>query len=190
MRTVSRFGALALPLVMLFGGWSLGRTDARDAVEIVPGVEVSADIPEQLELARWAVGRFEMAGLDTPTVEIAFHADRSGCRGHIGFALEGEVDVCTTLVNAMTRRALLHEMSHIWLDQNVTGSMRARFLSLRGLASWNAATDPWRLRGCEQGAEIISWAIGERIITAQIPDNVPTELEFAFDLLTRNSVPS
>ncbi len=31
-----------------------------------------------------------------------------------------EVDVCTVLVNEMARRNLLHEMGHIWIDQNVS----------------------------------------------------------------------
>ena len=67
------------------------------------------------------------------------------------------MDVCTTLVNAMTRRNLLHEMGHIWLDQNVTESTRARFLQLQGLVSWNTVSVPWRVRGYEQAAEIIAW---------------------------------
>jgi hypothetical protein len=74
-----------------------------------------------------------------------------------------------TSVNAMTRRTMLHEIGHIWLDTNTTQSLRDRFLELRGLRSWNASSDPWELRGSEQGAEIMSWALGERILTAQIP---------------------
>ena len=184
MRTVTRFGAFVLLLATVFAGWSWRYADARGAVEIGRHVAVKDPTRDQLELVRWAVGRFDAAGLEAPTVEVEFHAERAGCGGHLGFANEGKVDVCTTLVNAMTRRALLHEMSHVWLDQNATGSLRERFLEVRGLASWNASTDPWRLRGCEQGAEIISWALGERILSAQIPDNDPTELRFAFELLT------
>ena len=151
---------------------------------------VSGGTPEQIEMARWAVGRFEVAGLQPPAVEIEFHATPSGCAGHLGFARSGQVDVCTTLVNAMARRTLLHEMSHVWLDENVDGATQARFLALRDLPSWNASSDPWRRRGCEQGAEIVSWALGERILTPQIPDNDVEGLAEAFELLTGRPLPA
>jgi len=77
-------------------------------------------------------------------------------------------------------------MSHIWLDENVSASTRAEFLKLRELASWNASGDPWELRGYEQGAEIIAWTIGERILTPSIPDNEPSEIASAYELLTGN----
>src|SRR5262245_42055727 len=145
MRTLPRFGALALMVATVLAGLSIRYTGAGEAVEIEPRVEVRDATRDQLELVRWAVGRFDAAGLEAPTVEVQFHAQPGGCGGHLGFAREGEVDVCTTLVNSMTRRALLHELSHVWLDQNVTGSLRERFLDARGLASWNASIDPWRL---------------------------------------------
>ena len=45
-------------------------------------------------------------------------------RGHLGYAQIGRVDVCTVLVNEMARRNLLHEMGHIWIDQNVSRAAR------------------------------------------------------------------
>jgi hypothetical protein len=158
MRAIGRLGVSVLALLALAGGWSLAVRAA--AVEIRPGVVVVSDDPAQQELARWAVARFERAGLDAPTVQIRFHADRAGCGGHLGYARDGRVDVCTVLVNEMARRNLLHEMGHIWIDQHVSRSVRDRFLELRGLQSWNASTDPWEARGYEQGAEIIAWALG------------------------------
>jgi len=183
MRTVGRFGALVLSIAAV-GGWWLRSTEATGAVPIRPNVEVVGATSGQLEMARWAVGRFEAAGLEPPAVEIEFHGAQSGCGGHLGFARRGAVDVCNTLVNAMARRTLLHEMSHTWLDENVDDATEARFLALRGLPSWNASSDPWRFRGYEQGAEIISWAIGERILSAQIPYEEAQELDVAFQLLT------
>ena len=99
------------------------------------------------------------------------------------------MDVCTTLLNAMTRRTLLHEMSHVWLDQHTNVSTRSSFLNLRGLASWNSRRDPWRFRGFEQAAEILSWGLGERILSAQIPDNDPGQLAGIYELLTRKPLP-
>ena len=156
---------------------------------IRPNVEVTG-ATEQLAMARWAVERFEIAGLEPPVVEIAFHRGLSGCGGHLGFARQGEVDVCTTLVDPIARRALLHEMGHIWLDQNLSDPERERFLEVRGLHAWNDSSDTWALRGYEQGAEIMAWALGERILTPQIPDNEPIQLARGFELLTGSAPPA
>jgi hypothetical protein len=188
MRTVIRFGAFALAIAAVPAAWSLRSARATDVVVIRPNVEVTGTT-EQLEMARWAVGRFDIAGLEPPTIDIEFHGDRSGCRGHLGFARAGRVDVCTVLSNEMARRILLHEMGHIWIEQNVSQAVRERFLELRGLRAWNASTDPWEERGYEQGAEIMSWALGNRILFAQIPGNDPVQLGAGFELLSGVGIP-
>ena len=190
MRTVTRLGALALLIGAGIGVWSLRSTGAEAAIAIGSDVAVSGATPEQVEMVRWAVGRFEAAGLEAPPVEIRFHGDAAGCGGHLGYAKAGKVDVCTTLVNTMARRNLLHEMSHIWLDVNAGPDVRERFLELRDLSSWNASADAWEFRGYEQGAEIISWAIGERILSAQVPDDDPAALEAGFETLTGTALPT
>ena len=189
MRTFSRLGASILALTALAGGWSLAARHA-SGVELQPGVTVFSDDPVPQQLAIWAVARFERARLKPPRVEIDFHADASGCGGHLGYAKDGHVDVCTVLVNEMARRNLLHEMSHIWIDQNVSPAVRARFLHVRSLRSWNASTDGWEERGYEQGAEIMAWGLGTRILTAQVPDNRPEQLRVGFELLTGVKLPS
>ena len=183
MRSFGWLGASILALATLAVGWSLAARQA-SGVELRPGVTVFSEDPVQRRLAEWAVGRFEGAGLNPPTVEIAFHADASGCGGHLGYARDGRVDVCTVLVNEMARRDLLHEMGHIWVDQNVSQSVRERFLELRHLSTWNASAAEWHERGYEQGAEIIAWALGNRILTPQIPDNLPDRLDAGFEVLT------
>lgn len=189
MRIVAAYGALTLSIFAVLVGWVL-HPAMDEAVSIGPGVLViGTATPEQLELARWGVERFEIGGLEPPRVEIEFHADPSGCAGHLGFAMQAQVDVCTTLVNAMTRRALLHELSHVWLDQHVSPWTRTMFVEVRGLASWNSAEDPWRRRGFEQAAEIISWVIGERILSAQIPGNDLGQVAGAYELLTGRPPP-
>jgi len=183
MRTIGRLGASILALAALAGGCDLSARHA-SGVELQPGFTVFSEDVAQQQLARWAVARFERAGLDRPMVEIAFHADASGCGGHLGYAEDGHVDVCTVLVNEMARRNLLHEMGHIWIDQNVSQSVREGFLELRHLSTWNASAAEWRERGYEQGAEIIAWALGNRILTPQIPDNLPDRLDAGFEVLT------
>jgi hypothetical protein len=189
MRTVTRFLALGISIAVVLGWWWLGSAHATDAVAIRPSVEVSGATPEQVALARWAVGRFEVAGLRPPVVEIAFHGDALGCEGHMGWARSGRVDVCTVLANEMSRRSLLHEMSHIWLDQNLGIGTRNAFLRVRGLSTWNSSRDPWGLRGYEQGAEIMAWELGDRILSPQIPDNEPEKLEIAYGLITGHQAP-
>jgi hypothetical protein len=188
MRTIGRLGASILALAALAGGWSVAARRA-SGVELRPGVTVFSEDPVQRQLAMWAVARFERAGLDPPRVVIAFHSDASGCGGHLGYAKDGHVDVCTVLVNEMARRNLLHEMGHIWIDQNVSYADRDRFLEFRGLRTWNAPTADWDDRGYEQGAEIMAWALGDRILTAQVPDNDPAQLGVAFEILTGVVVP-
>jgi hypothetical protein len=169
---------LAFSTVVAFG------PPSPEPIEVRPSVSVQDADREQVRLVRWAVGRFEDAGLDVRDVEIHFHADASGCGGHLGYARDGRVDVCTILENEMARRNLLHEMGHTWIDQNVSRAKRDRFLKLRGLRTWNASTADWEYRGYEQGAEIMAWALGNRILTAQIPDNRPEQLGAGFELLT------
>src|SRR5262245_31487372 len=141
----------------------------------VASIEVGRDVrlfgatAEQVDLGRWAVRRFEDAGLQAPAVEIHFHADPSPCRGNLGYALGGRVDLCTMNVDAIAKRAILHEMGHIWLDDHTTVALRERFDEMRGLRAWNATAEPWRMRGYEQGAEVMAWGLGERILTPSIP---------------------
>jgi hypothetical protein len=180
MGTIMRLGIqVSLVAVTAFGALP-GITDT--SVEVRPDVTLFGATAEQIDIGRWAARRFESAGLRTPDVEIHFHTRVSACRGYFGRARMGTVDVCAP--DAMTRRVLLHEMSHVWLDQNVSDMVRERFLVLRGLGSWNASSDPWELRGHEQGAEILSWSLSARIFTPLIPDNDPSALAAGFELLT------
>jgi hypothetical protein len=188
MRKVIWFGALVFAITGALAASSLRSIQATDVAVIRPNVEVTG-ATDQLAMARWAVWRFEIAGLEPPVAEIAFYRGYSGCGGHLGLARQGEVDVCTTLVDAIARRALLHEMGHIWLDQNLSEPERERFLEVRGLHAWNDSSDTWALRGYEQGAEIMAWALGERILTPQIPDNEPIQLARGFELLTGSAPP-
>ena len=189
MRTATAAKVLLLILagVLVPGEGRWGAT----AESAIVGTRVSVIEPsrEQQRLVRWAATRFESAGLDTPAIEIHFHTDAAGCGGHLGYAKAGRVDVCTVLVNEMARRTLLHEMGHIWIDTNVPQTVRELFLELRGLRTWNASTDPWAERGYEQGAEIMAWTLGNRMLTAQIPDNDPVQLVIGFELLTGGEAP-
>jgi hypothetical protein len=189
MRTIIRLAVALTVLAAALLGWRLGSAEATAGVAVRPRLVVFDADREQIKMARWAAWRFEIAQLDVPEVEVHFHDDPAGCYGYLGYAKGGRVDLCTTLVNVMSRRALLHEMGHIWLDEHIDASEQARFLELRGLRSWNSRDVPWNLRGYEHGAEVFAWALGERIITPSIPDNEPEKLELAFRMLSGRELP-
>jgi hypothetical protein len=186
MHTITRLGAAILALAACAAGPAFA---GPTGVEIAPEVRIYGGAAEQIDLGRWAVRRFEAAGLTAPAVEIHFHAGRSGCKGNIGWAEDGRIDVCTTMVNTYSRRVMLHEIGHTWLDANVDDSLRERFLELRGLRAWNATSDPWRLRGYEQAAEVMAWGLGERIITPTMSDSAPPAIAVAYELLTGSAMP-
>ncbi len=189
MRRVTRLGSGIALLLAITSGWRIGSVQASQGLPIRPGFVVYEADAEQVQMARWAANRFEASELGVPQVEVHFHKDLSSCRGNLGYALGGRVDLCRDTVDVPARRALLHEMSHIWMDENLTPSSRMRFLELRDLSGWNASYDPWGLRGYEQGAEVIAWALGERILMPSIPDNEPEQLEIAYGLITGREAP-
>lgn len=81
-------------------------------------------------------------------------------------------------------------MGHVWIGENVTDSVRERFLEMRGLRAWNETTVPWDDRGFEHGAEIIAWSLGNRSMAPSIPDRDPVRLAAGFELLTATPVPN
>ncbi|GBC87665.1 hypothetical protein HRbin12_01682 [bacterium HR12] len=160
-----------------------GETATTARAPVGTSVVVRGGSPEQLDLVRWAVRRFERAGLRPPALEVRFHATRSGCEGHLGYYRAGGVDLCGTNVNLVTRRNLLHEMAHAWTEANLQLEERERFLEVRGLSSWNAVTEPWQERGFEQAAEILAWYLGDRVLSAMVPHGGPEQLETAIAVL-------
>jgi hypothetical protein len=153
---------------------------------------ITGGTPAQREMARWAVGRFEGEQLVLPSLEIRFHATRDGCGGRLGFYRDGTADLCGVHVNSMSRRTLLHEMAHGWVDANVSGDLEARFLRLRQLETWNDHAEGWEERGTEHAAEIIAWALdgqGSGTDRPSIPRNEPIQLAKAYGLLTGNPLP-
>lgn len=189
MRTTTAAAILVLASAGDLVPYGVAEVATGEPVAIGPLIAVAEADREQVRLVRWAASRFDRAGLDEPEVEVHFHSNAAGCGGHLGYARLGRVDVCTVLVNEMARRNLLHEMSHIWTDQNVTDSVRERFLEMRHLRSWNASGDPWGERGYEQAAEVLAWGLGNRILSPTIPDKDPVLIAAAYELLTGRSIP-
>jgi hypothetical protein len=148
--------------------------------------------PSQQVMARWAVGRFEAGGLRLPSLEIRFHRSTDGCDGRMGGYSNGTADICAEHVNWMSRRMLLHEMAHGWVDATVSSDLKARFLRLRQLETWSDHDFDWDERGTEHAAEIISWALDGQptgVQQASIPRNDPDDLAEAYELLTGHRLP-
>ena len=153
---------------------------------------ITGGTPAQQGMARWAVGRFEAERLVLPSLEIRFHRSTDGCEGRMGGYSNGTADLCGKYVNWMSRRTLLHEMAHAWVDANVSADLEARFMRLRQLETWSDHAVDWEERGTEHAAEIISWALdgqGTGIRRASIPRNEPVQLARAYELLTGNPLP-
>ena len=177
MRTRRVFMAVVVAAIAVASAWGRSGT----------GVTISGGTPALRAMARWGVDRFVAADLSLPALDVRFHASPEGCSGHLGYYEGHVVSLCGTHVNQMSRRTVLHELAHAWLESNLTGEARARFLRARGLSTWNNGAVPWELRGTEQGAEIISWALhdqGTGILLPAIPDNAPDRLASAYRLLT------
>jgi hypothetical protein len=183
MRTRRWIGWLAVTAIV---GLTLAMNRVNTETRITGGT------PAQQEMAHWAVGRFTAGELDLPSLEVRFHEDRTGCGGRSGLYRNGTADICGVHVNWMSRRTLLHEMAHAWVEANVSADLEARFLRLRQLETWADHAVEWEARGTEHAAEIISWVLdGQRtgVQQASIPRNDPDELAAAYELLTGHLLP-
>ena len=177
---------LALPALVLMGP----NASASDVVVVGTEIRVHDATPSEVAMVRWAVGRYRNAHLELPSLDIYFHDDVSGCRGGIGFYARDRIDMCPGLVlNLVPRHDMLHEMAHAWSFHSLTTNTQEAFMRLRGLSTWNSADQPWDLRGFEQTAEIVAWAIGDGVITPSIPDNDDQTLVADYEHLTGSPPP-
>lgn len=135
--------------------------------------------------ARWALERFELAGLDLPTVDIYFHTSPDGCEGNLGLRTRRNeierIDVCS---QARRVETLLHELAHVWAGHTLTEGRRQAFLRLRGLEVWSDTSVVWNRRGSEQAAEVIGWGVGDARHLPGIFRAEPDVVAVAFALLT------
>jgi hypothetical protein len=135
----------------------------------------------------WAMRRFRVGGLEgLPPLEVVLHGSRTACDGYLGLFLAGRIDLCIEgLLEPYARKFALHEMAHAWIEANLPDEQLVRFLRIRGIATWNDQRLPWKERGAEQAAEIITWGLGEGEIAPVLPTPVDAEtLASLYVLLT------
>jgi hypothetical protein len=189
MRTVTRLAIHIVISTIVFSGTASAGGDPLPLVGRI--LLVGARSPSQFDLARWAVGRYERAGLRLPLVVVVLHDEESECHDRRGYYLGGRVDLCTgTRTDPQVRDTFLHELAHAWTDANLEHADAAAFMRLRGLRSWNSANVFWPVRGFEQAAEVISWTLGERVLSPEIPDHEPAEMLVAYRVLTGDEPPA
>jgi hypothetical protein len=168
-------GAVALGALVLLG----------PPTQASPSFRFHDATSAQERIVRWAEGRFRLAGLALPPVEVYFHDDPAGCGGNSGYYIWGRLDLCAGEDDTpYVRGTIVHELSHAWLDLNVSVKTRSEFQRVRGLASWNDYRRPWGLRGCEQAAEVITWFLGPGL-TPLIPGHPDeADLDAGYRVLT------
>jgi hypothetical protein len=182
-KAASRLLLVVLATMGLAGGGAHAEQEQAPVV-VAETIRVFGADAEHQHLVRWAYGRYEHAGLEVPPVDVHFHPDTSGCSGHLGRWILGRVDICVVIVSEIAREAVLHEMGHAWVEENVSATVRERFMRMRGLTAWNDQSVIWDERGFEHAAETLAWALGHRYIAPGIPDHSPARLTAAFELLT------
>jgi hypothetical protein len=116
------------------------------------------------ELVDWAVGLFDEAGLELPSVHFTASPDFEDCLGRSGIARHQadrtDITLCGDRLGPAHDWLVLHELAHAFERHGLNDSRRAAFLELRGLAEWRKGD--WHDRGAEHAAEIIAWGLIDR----------------------------
>lgn len=157
-------------------------------------------------LVRWGFDRFSKAGLPEPEIDsVTFEPTRT-CEGVSGRLVDNpgsrnlalcffEEDVCPdpdrcAVMTLSTRVALLHELSHAWMLDQLDSETRDEVLALSARSEWDSLEVPWGERGVEYSAQILAWGVGgEDLPLVELGGPSCREAEAAFELLT-GSLPS
>jgi hypothetical protein len=135
----------------------------------------------------WAFHRYGEAGLrNLPPLEVHLHRSNDDCRGGLGLYYAGRIDLCTKdSSEPYQRKFALHEMAHAWTETNVPGDVLRAFMQRQRVAAWNDRSDPWKERGIEQAAEVVTWGLGEGEIAPLLPEVPDAEtLASLYEMLT------
>lgn len=114
--------------------------------------------PEQQALVDHSLERYEIQGLEIPTVSFVFHDSLSPCHGHKGIYRHTTrtLEMCS-----LDEATMLHELAHAWANAHLDAEKMEAFVQWRGLGSWNDHAHSWEQRGTEHVAETIAWALAD-----------------------------
>jgi hypothetical protein len=135
----------------------------------------------------WAFHRFGEAGLrNLPALDVHLHRSHDECQGGLGLYFAGRIDLCTRdSSEPYQRKFALHEMAHAWTETNVADDVMRAFMQRQRVDAWNDRSFPWKERGTEQAAEVITWGLGEGEITPLLPEVPDAEtLASLYEMLT------
>jgi hypothetical protein len=135
----------------------------------------------------WAFHRFGEAGLrNLPPLDVRLHRSHDECQGGLGLYFSGRIDLCTRdSSEPYQRKFALHEMAHAWTETNVSDGVLRAFMQRQRVDAWNDRSFPWKERGTEQAAEVITWGLGEGEITPLLPEVPDAEtLASLYEMLT------
>ncbi len=146
---------------------------------------------EFVDMATWAIGLFDEAGLALPPMGFEYHGDdTTACSGRRGAHHRADggsfIDICTSDVGPVTSFLILHEMAHAWASVDLSEQRRDAFKSLRGWTDWsNHAEIAWYDNGAEQAAEIMVWGLIDRPVgIVTINDHSCEDLDAGYRALT------
>ena len=170
-------------------------TEASISIE-APSVEPLS--VEEQELVDFASSRFALVGIELPDVRIEFPDDEAACHGYGGVYVPSKT---TVRICRPSKRTMIHELAHSWVETTLNTNERNAFLEQRGLDTWAGGTE-WDERGAEHAAEVITWAAMDENMSVRwidtngdgstsyswrllkIPNSNPDQLAAAFRLLT------
>ncbi len=181
-RTWIRRTAAALAIAAV--AMALGATRAAPTPQ--PLTYVGADAQDEATVD-WAVHRFRVGGLrQLPPLQVHLHPAREACDGGLGLYYMNRIDLCTKdSSEPYARKYALHEIAHAWAEINVDPDVMRRFMDVRGVGAWNDKRVPWKERGTEQAAEVITWGLGEGEIGPALSEPLTSKaLAGLYELLT------
>jgi hypothetical protein len=140
-------------------------------------------------LVAWAADRFAAAGLDTPSVTVAFTPGPENCGGFEGryYSATETVSVCVDehASDLVMRTTLLHEMSHAWTHHHLDAANRTAFVELRNTPTWDSWDFAWSDRAIEHAAVVMAWGLMDiHTFVQPVGDTSQRALEESFRLLT------
>jgi hypothetical protein len=173
---------------------------ARVAVDGV-GVDIYNGTEGLAAAVRWALHRYELAGLPIPepqSITFTEYSDfcdlgpgrtrRTKQGWHLYFCF-CEEDICPnddyTSFALIPQHVVLHELAHVWLNANLTNETRTNFMAAVELDVWVDNTVEWHEQAGEYSAEVVAWGLFDRpLILPKFGSPEQAELHFLFELLT------
>ncbi|MFN3216946.1 MAG: hypothetical protein ACE367_10655 [Acidimicrobiales bacterium] len=184
-------GVMLLVAALLSDG-----TPVRSADPSGPG---TAD--DLVTLVDWGLERFTRSGLAEPTLVGATVVPDGNGDERIGWvamtdqgaviSLDDDLRICCAGFRGIAilcdeaKRCMLHELSHVWIDQNVDADAREKFMAHTGATVWDDPAVPWHARGVEQAAETLAWGLmSEPTAAPTCPDSACLRRSAGFSILT------